>query len=96
MLQDYMMNGIIHGSYTNPWEHYTTIRQQLLANPPALINMNSPEQLQEEATIIYENIEDVVQYIWDEHKLSAEKVWVMINALSEAKLNEYPQLNEDE
>ena len=55
--------------------------------------MNSPEQLQEEATIIYENIEDVVEYICDEHMLSGEKVWVMINAPSNAKLNEFPPVD---
>ena len=58
--------------------------------------MNSREQLQEQATIIYENIEDVVEYICDEHMLSGEKVWVMINALSHYHLNQFPQNDEDE
>ena len=58
--------------------------------------MNSPEQLQEQATIIYENIEDVVEYICDEHMLSGEKVWVMINALSVYHLKEFPSVEDEE
>ena len=56
----------------------------------------TPEQLQEDAINVLENVEDTVEHICDEYMLSGEKVWVMINALSEAKLNEYPQLDEDE
>ena len=56
----------------------------------------TPEQLQEDAINVLENVEDTVEHICDEYMLSGEKVWVMINALSEAKINEYPQLNEDE
>ena len=59
--------------------------------------MNTTEQqLRDDAVNVLENIEDTVEHICDEYMLSGEKVWVMINALSEAKLNEYPQLNEDE
>ena len=43
-----------------------------------------------------EHVEDIVEHICDENTISGEKVWVMINALSEAKLNEYPPLDEDE
>ena len=56
----------------------------------------TPEQLQEDAINVLENVEDTVEHICDEYMLSGEKVWVMINALSEAKLNEYPSLDEDE
>ena len=57
---------------------------------------NSPQILQQQATLVLEHVEDIVEHICDENIISGEKVWVMINALSEAKLNEYPSLNEDE
>jgi len=48
------------------------------------------EELREQAINILEQIEDTVEYICDENLLSGEKVWVMIHALSEAKLEEFP------
>ena len=57
---------------------------------------NSPAQLQEQAITIMEHVEDIVEHICDEELISGEKVWVMINALSDAKLAEFPILNEDE
>tara|TARA_B100000287_G_scaffold39119_1_gene35765 strand:+ start:1049 stop:1255 length:207 start_codon:yes stop_codon:yes gene_type:complete len=47
-------------------------------------------QLQEEATTILEYVEDTVSHICNEHFLSGEKVWTMINSLSSYKLNEFP------
>ena len=56
----------------------------------------SPEQLQSEAMEIMELIEDVVEYHCDEKLISGEKMWVMINALSDYKLNQFPiQLDEE-
>ena len=57
---------------------------------------NTPAILHQQAITVMEHVEDIVEHICDENIISGEKVWVMINALSEAKLNEYPQLNEDE
>ena len=57
---------------------------------------NSPQQLQAQAITIMEHVEDIVEHICDEELISGEKVWVMINALSEAKLTEFPQYDEDE
>ena len=57
---------------------------------------NSPAILQQQAHLVLEHVEDIVEHICDENTISGEKVWVMINALSEAKLHEFPQLNEDE
>ncbi len=57
---------------------------------------NSPQILQQQAHLVLEHVEDIVEHICDENRMSGEKVWVMINALSEAKLNEYPSLDEDE
>ena len=57
---------------------------------------NSPQILQQQAHLVLEHVEDIVEHICDEERISGEKVWVMINALSEAKINEYPQYDEDE
>ena len=57
---------------------------------------NSPAILQQQAITVMEHVEDIVEHICDENTISGEKVWVMINALSEAKINEYPQYDEDE
>ena len=43
-----------------------------------------------------ELIEDVVEYHCDEKYISGEKMWVMINALSTYKLNEFPIHEDDE
>ena len=56
----------------------------------------SQEQLQNEAMEIMELIEDVVEYHCDEKFISGEKMWVMINALSTYKLNDFPIHEEEE
>ena len=48
------------------------------------------EQLYKEAEKVFETIEDTVEYLCDENLLSGEKVWVMIHALSESKMEEFP------
>ena len=57
---------------------------------------DSPQILQQQAHLVLEHVEDIVEHICDENTLSGEKVWVMINALSEAKIAEYPHYDEDE
>ena len=57
---------------------------------------NSPAILQQQAITVMEHVEDIVEHICDENTISGEKVWVMINALSEAKISEYPDYDEDE
>ena len=61
-----------------------------------MTDYNSPKILQQQATLVMEHVEDIVEHICDEELISGEKVWVMIKALSEAKINEYPQYDEDE
>ena len=56
---------------------------------------NSPAILQQQAITVMEHVEDIVEHICDENRLSGEKVWVMINALSEAKISEYPQYEDN-
>ena len=57
---------------------------------------NSPKILQQQAITVMEHVEDIVEHICDENRISGEKVWVMNNALSEAKISEYPDYDEDE
>ena len=57
---------------------------------------NTPAILQQQAITVMEHVEDIVEHICDENTISGEKVWVMINALSEAKIAEYPHYDEDE
>ena len=55
--------------------------------------MNNNEEhaiLQEQAYNVMEIIEDNVEYLCDEYMMSGEKVWVMISALCEAKLANFP------
>ena len=56
---------------------------------------NSPAILQQQAITVMEHVEDIVEHICDENRLSGEKVWVMINALSEAKISEYTQYDDN-
>ena len=46
----------------------------------------TPEMLQEQAYNVMETVEDIVEHICDENRMSGEKGWVMISALCEAKL----------
>ncbi len=61
-----------------------------------MIDYNSPKILQQQAHLVLEHVEDIVEHICDENRISGEKVWVMINALSEAKIAEYPQYDDNE
>ena len=55
----------------------------------------SNEQLHNEAYEVMELIEDVVEYHCDEKYISGEKMWGLINALSQYKLNQFPIELED-
>ena len=57
--------------------------------------MENQELLQHQAIEIMEMIDDVVEYYCDENIVSGEKVWVMINALSTIKVNQFPHNEED-
>ena len=61
-----------------------------------MIDYNSPKILQQQATLVLEHVEDIVEHICDEERISGEKVWVMINALSDAKLAEFPSPDDNE
>ena len=51
---------------------------------------NEEQQLKEEAIEVLNTLEDSVEYLCREFKLSGEKVWTMIAALSDVKLREFP------
>ena len=52
---------------------------------------NEQQELQNEAMEVLEMLEDMVEYVCNEHRISGEKVYFMINELSRIKLNEFPQ-----
>ena len=51
--------------------------------------------LKQQALTVMEVIEDAVESICDDYLISGEKVWVMIEGLAEAKLQQFPVYEED-
>jgi len=60
---------------------------------------NNSTQLQEQAINLVDTIEDIAEYFCDEHFISGEQFYVMMKALVDTKLREFPfdfeQLEED-
>ena len=60
---------------------------------------NQQERLQEQAINLLELIEDTSEHFCDEHLVSGEQFYVMMKALVDCKLREFPmdfeQLEED-
>ena len=60
---------------------------------------NNLEKLQEQAINLVDTIEDVAEYFCDEHFISGEQFYIMMKALIDTKLREFPfdyeQLEED-
>ena len=52
---------------------------------------NEQHQLENEAMEVLEMMEDMVEYVCNEHRISGEKVYFMINELSRIKLQQFPQ-----
>ena len=52
---------------------------------------NEQRELQNEAMEVLEMLEDMVEYVCNEHRISGEKVYFMINELSRIKLSQFPQ-----
>ena len=50
----------------------------------------TPQALQAQAIEVMEMIEDSVEHLCHEHMLSGEKVWVMIGALADSKIAQFP------
>ena len=51
---------------------------------------NETQRLQNQAVSLLETIEDTAEYFCDEHFISGEQFYVMIKALCDAKLKEFP------
>ena len=64
--------------------------QQLPPNPSPMNNNEDATILREQAYNVMETVEDNVEYLCDEYMMSGEKVWVMISALCDAKLANFP------
>ena len=62
---------------------------------PVFPMTNEQKQLEYEAAEILEMMEDMVEYVCKEHMISGEKVWVMIGALADYKLQDFPIDEED-
>ena len=58
---------------------------------PRIPMTNEQQQLQNEAAEVLEMLEDMVEYVCNEHRISGEKVYFMINELSRIKLEQFPQ-----
>ena len=52
---------------------------------------NEQHQLEKEAMEVLEMLEDMVEYVCNEHRISGEKVYYMIHELSRIKLEQFPQ-----
>ena len=63
------------------------------------MNHNQQQRLQDQAVNLLETIEDTAEYFCDEHLISGEQFYVMMKALVDCKLKEFPldfeQLEED-
>ena len=53
------------------------------------------DNIYQEAVEVKDTIEDAVEYICREYQLSGEKVWTMINALSDAHLKQFPDYDDN-
>ena len=63
------------------------------------MNNNQIKKLQAQSIDLLDTIEDVSEYFCDEHLISGEQFYVMMKALCDCKLREFPidfdQLEED-
>ena len=63
------------------------------------MNNNQIKKLQAQSIDLLDTIEDVSEYFCDEHLISGEQFYVMMKALVDCKLREFPldfnQLEED-
>ena len=78
-------------SVTNFFRVSAANSHKLCTNHPKQMYNETPEMLQEQAYNVMETVEDIVEHICDENRMSGEKVWVMISALCEAKLAHFPE-----
>ncbi len=54
------------------------------------MNNNETHKLQNDAVNLLDTIEDVSEYFCDEYRVSGEQFYVMMSALCDAKLRQFP------
>ena len=54
------------------------------------MNNNETQKLQNDAVNLLDTIEDVSEYFCDEYRISGEQFYVMMSALCDAKLRQFP------
>tara|TARA_B100000287_G_scaffold116275_1_gene108237 strand:+ start:662 stop:856 length:195 start_codon:yes stop_codon:yes gene_type:complete len=54
------------------------------------MNNNETHKLQNDAVNLLDTIEDVSEYFCDEYRISGEQFYVMMSALCDAKLRQFP------
>ena len=59
------------------------------------MNNNETQRLQEQAINLLELIEDTSEHFCDEYRVSGEQFYVMMSALCDAKLRQFPIDSED-
>ena len=60
-----------------------------------MLNNNEIQRLQQNAVSLLELIEDTSEHFCDEHFVSGEQFYVMMSALCDAKLRQFPIDSED-
>ena len=60
------------------------------------MNNNETQKLQNDAINLLELIEDTSEHFWDEYRVSGEQFYVMMSALCDAKLRQFPVDLEEE
>ena len=60
------------------------------------MNNNETHKLQNDAVNLLDTIEDVSEYFCDEYRVSGEQFYVMMSALCDAKLRQFPYDLEEE
>ena len=60
-----------------------------------MYNNNETHKLQNDAVNLLDTIEDVSEYFCDEYRVSGEQFYVMMSALCDAKLRQFPIDSED-
>ena len=54
------------------------------------MNNNETQKLQNDAVNLLDTIQDVSEYFCDEYRISGEQFYVMMSALCDAKLRQFP------
>ena len=67
----------------------------IIHNSPVISMTNEQRQLENEAMEVLELLEDTVEHVCREERISGEKVWFMIQELARIKCNQFPNYEEE-